>query len=399
MEFILGLHGVVALMLFCSLVFAEEAGVPLPLPGEVLLVAGGVLVATGGLDAWLFVPLAYASALGGAVVGYSWARLAGERGLRTLAERLGQARRMHRATQHLRQASARDIALSRLLPGLRVYTTLVAGAAGIERARFLAGVVPATAVWLAAYTVIGVIAGVPAERLLGRLEGLILQGAVLIVIGAAAYVAVRRVPEGGREVLSRLPLNLRMAFALLVDMGLIASVVAGVLAVVRPLSPTGAVAGWVDILVVIAVIAVFYSLATRRGSRPTAGETLFGAAYITAPAGVRSRHRLRTLLDRLAGDTSAPPSSLLRETARFRALADRHQLTLVHLLLLGDYSAEELGRHLNQPASEIIRQLRELQEVGLIAEVTDSGESRYMIRDEHLRAGLSALLDHDDTTE
>lgn len=97
MNFILGLHGIVALLLFCSLLFAEEAGVPLPVPGELMLIAAGILIGTGALDPWLFGPLAYASILAGAFTGYSWARLLGEHGLRALAERLHQREKLARA--------------------------------------------------------------------------------------------------------------------------------------------------------------------------------------------------------------------------------------------------------------------------------------------------------------
>lgn len=57
MNLIQGLHGAVAIVLLCSLLFAEEAGVPIPLPGELVLVAAGVLIGTGGLDPWMFPPL------------------------------------------------------------------------------------------------------------------------------------------------------------------------------------------------------------------------------------------------------------------------------------------------------------------------------------------------------
>jgi hypothetical protein len=44
MGFIQGLHGTMALVLLCSLLFAEEAGVPLPTPGELTLIAAGLLI-------------------------------------------------------------------------------------------------------------------------------------------------------------------------------------------------------------------------------------------------------------------------------------------------------------------------------------------------------------------
>lgn len=60
--------------------------------------------------------------------------------------------------------------------------------------------------------------------------------------------------------LLRLHPTVRRVLALLDDLALLASMVAGVLAVVRPLTPAGDLAGRIDILVVITVIAVFYSL-------------------------------------------------------------------------------------------------------------------------------------------
>jgi membrane protein DedA with SNARE-associated domain len=46
-----GLHGTVALILVSALLFAEESGVPLPLvPGDVLLIVAGLLIANGAIS-------------------------------------------------------------------------------------------------------------------------------------------------------------------------------------------------------------------------------------------------------------------------------------------------------------------------------------------------------------
>jgi membrane protein DedA with SNARE-associated domain/DNA-binding transcriptional ArsR family regulator len=392
MSFILGLHGAVALVLFCSLLFAEEAGVPLPFPGELVLIAGGLLIATGGLQPWVFVPLAYASALSGALVGYSWARFVGERGLSDLADRLHQRRRLERATQRLRQAGPGSIAISRLVPGLRVYTTLVVGAAGINRRTFLRGVAPATLGWVGVFVVIGIVAGVPAVRFLSRVEDLVVQGGLLIVLGVGGYFGIRRMPEAGRAAMRRLPLWLRDVFALLVDLGLIASVVAGVLAVLRPLTAAAAIAGWLDIVIVIAVIAIFYSVATRRGRRPTAGETLFGASYLTQSEEGAVRRSLRAGLWRAVEETSPSSPRLAREAQRFRVLGNQGRLRLVHRLLSGERTAEELASELGEPLTEVAGRLQELQRAGLVRVEADGGSPRYLIRDEYLRRGLAEIL-------
>lgn len=394
MNFILGLHGIVALLLFCSLLFAEEAGVPLPVPGELMLIAAGILIGTGALDPWLFGPLAYASILAGAFTGYSWARLLGEHGLQALAERLHQREKLARAGGRLQKARAREIAISRLIPGLRVYTTLLCGAAGVERERFLIGLAPATAVWMTFFLVLGVFVGAPAEHFLGQIEALAVQGGVLVAIGIAAYLAIRRVPAAGREMLQRLHPTLRIAGALLVDITLIASVVAGVLAVVRPLTPAGDLAGWVDIVVVILVIAAFYSVVTRRGRHATAGENLFGAAYLTRhQAGAPGPHGLREAVRSALEQTSRSTPALSRAADQFRMLGDPRRLCILHRLLLGDRSECELERDVGLSGMELSYELAELRRAGLIQCTEGPGEdTRYGIVDEHLRHGLAEIL-------
>src|SRR3981081_35913 len=147
------------MVLLCALLFVEEVGIPLPIPGELTLIAAGLLIATGGLDPWLFLPLSIASCFAGSLTGYSWARLGGEHGVRAAAAGGHQTKRLERVRARLQKAGPREIALSRLVPGLRVYTTLVAGAVGVDRQTFLVGIAPATVLWVIVFLVIGVVAG------------------------------------------------------------------------------------------------------------------------------------------------------------------------------------------------------------------------------------------------
>jgi membrane protein DedA with SNARE-associated domain/DNA-binding transcriptional ArsR family regulator len=397
MGFIQGLHGTVALVLLCSLLFAEEAGVPLPTPGELTLIAAGLLIATGGLDPWLFLPLAVASCLAGSATGYGWAWVVGEHGLHSLAERLHQTPRLERASARLRQAGAREIALSRLIPGMRVYTTLVAGAAGVERRRFFTGIGPAIALWVIAFTLLGVVAGVPAEHFFTQVQQLAVQGGVLVAIGVGGYLAILRLPEGGHEALFRLPPGLRMTLALSIDLSLIASVVAGVLSVVRPLIGAGDLAAWVDLAVVLVVIALFYSLATRRGAHATAGERVLSTSYLTqgnlsAPGERRLSSRLRGLLRDLP---SNPSPELGRAADFFRLLGDQRRLRTVRLLLERERTAAELEKVLGLSHLEMSYLLAELQRLGILDPVeqsSEAGRTRYAITDPFLRAALADLL-------
>jgi membrane protein DedA with SNARE-associated domain/DNA-binding transcriptional ArsR family regulator len=399
LSFIEGLHGVVAIVLLCTLLFAEEAGVPLPAPGELTLVVAGLLIATGGLDPWLFVPLAIASCVAGSVAGYCWARIVGEQGLPAAAERLHQTKRLNRVTARLRVAGSRDIGLCRLIPGLRVYTSLVAGAVGVDRRRFLLGVAPSAVLWVTVYIVIGVVVGVPAVHFLSELQGLILQGGILVIAGVGGYIAIWRIPEGSWAGLMRLPASLRSVLALGVDMALIGSVVAGVLAVVRPLTRIGLIAGWIDIVVVVVVIAVFYSIATHRGRHATAGEALLGTRYLTRSEQDSSRIGLRGMLKSvLEQGGQGTPNEVARQAGAFKALADPERLQVAHLLMSGDRTVEEVSLALHLPSLEAAHALRELEAAHLVVGNGEDADQRYTLASDQVRMGLAAFLDLADAT-
>jgi len=60
------MHGTMGVVEPCALLFAEETGVPLPLPpGDLSLLAAGLLIATGNLCPRVFVRLAIGSTSAG----------------------------------------------------------------------------------------------------------------------------------------------------------------------------------------------------------------------------------------------------------------------------------------------------------------------------------------------
>jgi membrane-associated protein len=387
---------VLAIVLVCTVLFVEEVGIPLPIPGELTLLAAGLLIATGGLDPWLFVPLSIASCFAGSLTGYSWARLVGEHGLRAAAAKFHQTKRLERVTARLQKAGPREIAFSRLVPGLRVYTTLVAGAAGVDRQTFLIGIAPATVLWVTVFLVIGVVAGVPAERFLGQLQGLVVQGGILILIGVGSYLGIRRVPAHSIAASTHISPKLRAVLAAGIDMAMIGAVVAGVLAIIRPLTPVGELAGWLDIVVVLVVIAAFYSLATRAGRRPTAGEKLLDANYLPQPAPDGSRRNLRALARRIVEAGTGPPrGDMVRAAAMLRALGDAKRLQVVRLLLMADQSLAEVAGDLHLSQLEAAYALQQLQAAGLVM-ARETGEvERYYIASAHARRAIAEILELD----
>jgi membrane protein DedA with SNARE-associated domain/DNA-binding transcriptional ArsR family regulator len=350
------------------------------------------------VDGWLFVPLAIVASVAGAFTGYSWARLVGEKGLQAAAKRIGQGNRLARLSAHLARAGPPRIALYRLTPGFRVYTSLVAGAVGVDRRRFLTGVGPLIVVWVVVFTTVGALVGAPAGRFLSQLQNLVLQGGLLIGIGAGAYLVVRRIPAGGRAALAWLPTRLRVVLAVAVDMALIGTVVVGVLGIVGgllaiadPLLPVADLAWWVELLAIVLAIAVFYSVATGRGVNATAGETLLDTSYLTRRATHRGRARLRRHPRAGLDQDAGPPAEAVQ---MFRSLADTRRLQVAALLLQQDASPAQVSSTLGLREGHAGDALRELEEAGLVVGEGQGTDRRYRIASDHVRLGLAELLSH-----
>ena len=76
-----GLGGNVLLVVILSLLFAEEAGVPLFfISGDLLLAVGGIAIASGQISPLVFIPAALLTMIAGALVGWElFARLGWDR--------------------------------------------------------------------------------------------------------------------------------------------------------------------------------------------------------------------------------------------------------------------------------------------------------------------------------
>lgn len=281
--FLTGLHGTIATILICALLVIDEAGVPLPFaPNELLLIFGGLLIASGSLSVFVFLPLACAAMIAGTLSGYSWAHAVGLAPLRALAERVGATRGFDRATRRVNGANAWGIFVTRLIPGVRPYATLLAGAADVRLATFCAGALPATVIWCVVLTFLGWAVGLPAERILGNVAELALSGAILVVLGFIGYRAAR---HGNRELLPFSNSRLRLLLAFAVDAGVVATIVAGFDRITRSVLHLRVTLpipeGRYDALLVVAGITLSYIVASRLGrGGETAGERLFDVTYV-----------------------------------------------------------------------------------------------------------------------
>lgn len=270
------LKGPFALLFACALVYIEEAGIPTPAPGEVVLVGIGLLVAAGTVPWWIALPAVFLADVAGATTGYAAARLLGLRRLRWAAKRIGVDVVLERASIRLRSANARDVAITRLIPGLRIMTTLVAGALGVEWRVFMRGMIPAAAIWVVGFVGIGFFVGVPAERVVGGVQALALRAGGIVAILVAGYLIARRIPAATRREAQSKPrpptTRVRRVAAFAIDVLTIAGAVAVLDAV------TGLELGNLNYPVattaVLTALSVLYVVIARRSRGQTLGERL-----------------------------------------------------------------------------------------------------------------------------
>ena len=403
MSFLQGLHGAVALALLTGLLFAEEAGVPLPFaPGELTLLVAGLLIVSGGLNPYVFIPLALVACIAGSLVGYSWARVVGDGGLRALAKRLRQLRNLERVERRILSTGWVGIAVTRLIPGLRIYTTLVAGAVRAPRRSFILAMVSSIVVWVGVYVALGIVVGVPVERFLNQVQKLALQGAILVVMGIGCYIAVRKTPASSGAGLVRVPRWVRVVLAAALDVGVVASVITGLLALGRLLG-LGLGAGWVDAVIALLVVGAFYVIVARRSGgvrlglrRPnrlrsggaTVGEVLLQTSYIT---GKRVPLRPRAALQAVRALVAGSDHEFSAACDLLRALSDPVRLKIAARLLERPHTLLELAASSGVSPFEVRHLLGRLQTTGVVDAQDEGPDVRYDIRTD-LRPALVQLL-------
>ena len=279
MSHLLHMNGMVAMLLICAVLFAEESGVPLPLlPGDLLLVGGGIIAATGHLNLAVFIAATTLAMCGGGIIGHTWSGAVGRPALGRLAARLGQRERFDRALRRLEVSGWVGVMACRLLPGMRVYTNLAAGIAGVRRSSFVAGLITSVLAWTLGFSLFGFVVGRPAVHAVHGMQGAVPALLLGLLLAIAILAALRHLPGRGPRT-GRRRGALRVASAGLVDLAVASAVVALVLDAVEELPRMGEHAGLVRQCTIAGAVILTYVAVTRRAAGATAGEGLFGVSY------------------------------------------------------------------------------------------------------------------------
>jgi membrane protein DedA with SNARE-associated domain len=160
-------HGVIAAFV---LILIEEAGVPVPIPGDFLMLLLGVHARQGRVPLWQALLVMELATLLGATLLY----LAASRGGRTLVYRYGRymhltPERLDRAERWLLRHGAFAIVAGRLTPGLRIATVITCGVLRVPLRRFLPALAVGSFLYILLYTLLGFFLGPP---ILSAVEGI-----------------------------------------------------------------------------------------------------------------------------------------------------------------------------------------------------------------------------------
>ena len=189
-----GLDGTTLVVAITILMFVEEVGVPLPFaPGDLVLAVGGIAVAGGRVNPLVLVSAVAISVTLGAIIGRAVAQLLGWDRLMRIAQPLHARGALERAAGLLQRGGWRTVFTARLIPGLRVYTTQVAGVSRVPISTFVAGLLPANAVYIAAFVGLGAAFGRPILALIQLAEHQFLL-ALLILVPLVLVFLLTRAP-------------------------------------------------------------------------------------------------------------------------------------------------------------------------------------------------------------
>lgn len=174
------------LPIFVVLLTAMEAGVPIPLPSDVLLLVLGERASAGRFPLLLVVvALELVVAVGTAAL-FFLVRGPGQAVLARLGPRVGLTEeRLQRASGLLERRGALALLVGRATPGLRTVTVVAAGGSSLAPARALPPLIAGSSVFVQLHLVLGYLLG-PAAR--DALESA--KGPTLVVLAAVAVAGV-----------------------------------------------------------------------------------------------------------------------------------------------------------------------------------------------------------------
>ena len=175
----------------------EEAGIPLPIPGDLVIAYYGWRAARDPYEIAQTILVCAAASTAGTQLPYWFARRWGRRVTERIAFWLDfDPAKAEELFARFGRHGFRSVLIARLIPGLRVAVALVAGTAGVRPLQFSAGVFVAGAIYWTVWVMLGVLLGPSiVETLSPAYLRVIVLAIPVVVVGALVarlIIAARR---------------------------------------------------------------------------------------------------------------------------------------------------------------------------------------------------------------
>jgi membrane protein DedA with SNARE-associated domain len=181
--------------------FATEAGVPLLVPGPVIIFYAALLAGQGQGNAVLVLLSAIAGAVMGSLFIYTISAKSGH----SLLLRYGKYIRLqpgnvNRIESWFKEKGGMSIFLGRMIPGIRLQTTIAAGLFRVPRGLFLSSTVLSASIWIGTYFSMGFILRNKGEWLIDCLTNPLFMAAIVLplLVAGAMLVILRRKTIAGK---------------------------------------------------------------------------------------------------------------------------------------------------------------------------------------------------------
>ena len=182
-----------ALLAIVGLILIKEAGVPIPVPGDLVVIGAGVAAGRGDVDPAVALVAIVVASIAGGIIQYGLLRSVARPALLRVLARFGSAERVDRQTERLRRGGARSVAVARSTPGVRIVAIAASALAGIPAVAFIAGLAIGNALFISAHFALGYLVGEPVVALVGGALGPLAIAAVgLALIGAIGWFVLGR---------------------------------------------------------------------------------------------------------------------------------------------------------------------------------------------------------------
>src|ERR1700684_2855592 len=189
-----GVSGLAALVLLLPM----EAGVPIPLPADLVMFTVGERVAAGRFPLWLAVTGFEIISVLGTTALFLVCRGPAHLLITRFGPRLGLTQaRVRRGAGFVEARGLPALAIGRATPGLRTLTVVAAGASGLSGRRALPALILGSSVFFQLHLVLGLLLGPLADRAFDRAKGPAVAAVAVLAVGALVFWR-RRARRRGR---------------------------------------------------------------------------------------------------------------------------------------------------------------------------------------------------------